>query len=316
MKTQHIIIVGIALALAGGGLFMLLPSQPKVAPESSAQAEEAHENEAKATTIKAESAKAAGIGVETAGSAQLDERLALTGKIILNPETSAEVKARFPGIVKSVRKTVGEAVAVGETLATVESNDSLQTYAVTSPRAGVVLNRQANVGDTAAENTMFTVANLATVVAELHVFPKDLSRIQVGQQVDVQSIDGTIKGTGEITSLLPTAEADTQSVAAWVRLTNEDKQWKAGMAIQGAAVVNRKEVPLAVKTPALQTLDNQQVVFVNKGETYTAVSVTVGQSDGTWTEITTGLTSGSLYVAQNSFVVKADIEKAGAEHAD
>lgn len=318
MKFQHLVILMVALVAAGGGAWWLWRGEAPAAggePAAGHDNEEGGHTEANATTITPEAAKAANIGVEVAGPVTLNEKLPLIGKIILNPETSAEVKARFPGVVKSVRKGIGQSVVAGETLATVESNDSLQTYAVTSPLAGVVVNRQANVGDTAAESAIFTVANLSTVVAELHIFPKDLARVQVGQQVDVQSVDGTVTGTGTIASLLPIAEADTQSVAAWVRLDNAERQWKAGMAVQGGAVVNRQEVPLAVKTAAIQTLDNAPVVFVNHGETYTAMPVTLGTSDGTWTEIRAGLTSGSLYVASNSFVVKADIEKAGMEDA-
>lgn len=295
-------------------MFMRPADQGEIAPAAGPQEEE--HTETKTTTIKAEAAKSAGIVVEPAGPATLSERLPLTGKIILNPETSAEVKARFPGVVKSVRKAIGQEVSKGETLAVVESNDSLQSYAVTSPLAGVVLNRQANVGDTAADTPIFTVANLATVVAELHIFPKDLARVQVGQQVEVQSVDGTVKGTGTIASLLPIAEADTQSVGAWVKLDNADRRWKAGMAVQGGAVVNQQEVPLAVKNLAIQNMDNVPVIFVNEGETYTAVSVTLGTSDGIYTSVVSGITSGTLYVSQNSFIAKADIEKAGAEHAD
>ena len=57
------------------------------------------------------------------------------------------------------------------------------------------------------------------------------------------------------------------------------------------------------------------MVFVREdGGTYKAQPVETGMSDATWTEIKSGLTAGQHYVAKNSFVVKADIGKAGAEH--
>ncbi len=352
MKTSTIILL-VTLGLAGAAAFMLLPNKDAdmsaIAPagggteashteedghgheegdgdghahgaEEGGHGEEANRGHGDAhgeegtTTTAPEAAPAAGVVVETAGPANLGERLPLRGKIILNPETTAEVKARFPGVVKSVRKTIGQSVAKGETLATVESNDSLQTYAVISPLAGVVLARAANVGDTAAEQAMFTVANLATVTAELHVFPQDLPRVQVGQEVQVESVDGTVDGTGTVKSLLPTTDADTQTVQVWVTLHNDDNRWRSGMAVQGGAVIGKAEVPLAVKATAIQTMEDKPVVFVKDGDTYETHQVKLGRSDGVYTEVLEGLKAGDVYVSKNSFIVKADIGKAGAAH--
>ncbi len=284
--------------------------------ENHAEEEEGHD-EGSRTTIEAESAKQSGIEVEEAGSHALRESLPLTGKVILNPNASAEIKARFPGVVRKVEKAVGQPVKKGEALAYVESNDSLQTYAVTSPLTGVVLTRHSSVGDTASDEAMFTVADLNTVMGEFHVFPKDLARIRTGQTVQVQSVDGAVTADGEVKSLLPIADADTQTVMAWVQLDNKDDRWRPGMAVHGGAVVSEQEVPLAVKNLAIQTMEDGPVVFVQEeGNVYEARPVKLGRSDGLWTEITDGLTAGEKYVSKNSFVVKADIGKAGAEHED
>ena len=40
----------------------------------------------------------------------------------------------------------------------------------------------------------------------------------------------------------------------------------------------------------------------------------LGASDGTWTEVLGGIEPGQAYVAENSFLIKADIEKSGASH--
>ncbi|TKW61377.1 MAG: HlyD family efflux transporter periplasmic adaptor subunit [Blastochloris viridis] len=325
MKPHTLIFIAIALAVAGSGCWYFKHTDmnaiaPAEGPDHAeadehGHADEGHGDEA-STTLSDEVAKAAGITVETAGPAALAERLPLRGKIILNPETSAEVKARFAGVVKRVRATLGQTVTKGEALATVESNDSLQTYAVTSPLSGVVLARSVNVGDTAAEQPLFTVANLATVTAELHVFPQDISRVRVGQTVQVQSVDGSVEGTGTIKALLPTTDADTQTVQVWVTLPNSDARWRAGMAVQAGAVVGEdQQVALAVKNTALQTLNNQTVVFVKEGETYAAHPIKPGRTDGVMTEVLEGLEAGDSYVATNSFIVKADIGKASAEHS-
>lgn len=328
MNTRFILLLA-ALAVAVGGAYLLLHTHDDHADgdghshgtASHGKPADGHgdddHGESQATTITPEAAKAAGIEVETAGPANLGERVPLRGRIMLNPETSAEVRARFPGVVKSVRKAIGDPVAKGETLATVESNDSLQTYAVTSPLAGTVLARNANVGqgsENASGQPMFTVANLSTVTAELHVFPQDMARVHVGQEVRVESVDGTVDGIGKIKALLPTTDADTQTVQAWVTLDNADNRWRSGMAVQGGALVGKSEVPLAVRNTALQTMDDKTVVFVKEGDTYEAHLVKLGRTDGVYTEVLGGLTAGNAYVGKNSFIVKADIGKAGAAH--
>ena len=56
------------------------------------------------------------------------------------------------------------------------------------------------------------------------------------------------------------------------------------------------------------------MVFVKNGSEYTAHAIEVGRSDGQLTEVLSGLEIGDEYVTQNSYLLKADLEKAGASH--
>ena len=76
--------------------------------------------------MEPESMRASGIEVETAGPAVMKSTLDLNGKIMPNEDRLAHIFARFPGVVKEVRKHLGETVRKGETLAIVESNESLE----------------------------------------------------------------------------------------------------------------------------------------------------------------------------------------------
>src|SRR5690606_9923840 len=74
------------------------------------------------TEIPRRVADAQGIEVERAGPATLVREVELTGTIQVSPERIAEVRARFPGVVTEVRRSVGDAVAEGERLASIETN--------------------------------------------------------------------------------------------------------------------------------------------------------------------------------------------------
>ena len=71
-----------------------------------------------------------------------------------------------------------------------DRNITLQDYTVVSPIDGVVVARTANIGSTAATDTvLFEIADLSTVWAELHLFGRDRERVKVGQSVVVESHD-------------------------------------------------------------------------------------------------------------------------------
>ena len=55
-------------------------------------------------------------------------------------------------------------------------------------------------------------------------------------------------------------------------------------------------------------------VFVKDGDQYEFVPLSIGRSDGRISEVLNGAASGTQYVAGNSFLIKADIEKSTAEH--
>jgi cobalt-zinc-cadmium efflux system membrane fusion protein len=64
----------------------------------------------------------------------------------------------------------------------------------------------------------------------------------------------------------------------------------------------------------VQTLDGRSVVFVRQGQQFEARTVELGRRDEHHVEVQKGLAAGERYAARNSFLVKADIGKAAAEH--
>lgn len=267
------------------------------------------------TQISAEAAGVAGIKVEKAGPASIKDVIELSGIISLNEDTSARIGGRFPGFIRSVNKTVGESVRAGEVLATLDRNITLQDYTVVSPIDGVVVTRNANIGSTTAPDTvLFEIADLSTVWAELHVFGPDRQRVKVGQPVVVESHDKSVRAEGTVGYVMPVAESASQAVVIRVVLDNADSRWFPGTFVRGLVTVGERKVPLAVKTSGLQRFRDFTVVFAQVGDTYEVRMLELGASDGTSTEVLGGLEAGEDYVAENSFLIKADIEKSGASH--
>ena len=266
------------------------------------------------TTITPMAARQAGIEVETAGPATFDQTVELTGQVELAPAAQSEVGARFPGRVMAVMRNVGDRVGAGTVLARVESSESLQTYSVTSPRAGIVLERRTNVGDVTGSEPIFIIGDPSDVYAAFPVYPRDMERVRPGQPVLVQSLAGDRSRATVIRGFLPLANASSQTVTARAPLPNRDGFWRAGMGVKGQVTVSRRQVSLAVKTSALQAFRDFTVVFAKVGNSYEVRMLELGQQTPEWTEVLSGIKPGQAYVTEGSFVIKADIEKSGASH--
>jgi cobalt-zinc-cadmium efflux system membrane fusion protein len=252
--------------------------------------------------------------VENAGIATIRDLVQAYGAVALNADRTRQVSARFAGVVVSVAKTPGDRVAKGETLATIEGNESMQAYAVKAPIAGVVMARTVNAGETVEQQTLFTVSDLDSLWAELLVFPGDVARLRAGQIVALHSADGALRVSATLSHIAPSGDRDTQAIVVRVPIDNRDGRWRPGVGVSGDVAVAETEVPVAVRSSALQSVDGERVVFVVTETGYEPRPVVTGRADEDHTEIVTGLAAGERYVATDSFVVKAELEKSEAGH--
>ena len=266
------------------------------------------------TRISAAAAKAGGVEIERVGPATIGETRELVGTVELAPTARSEVRARFPGRVMAVMKAVGDKVRAGEVIARVESNESLQVYAITAPVSGVIAERNTNVGDVAYDSPMFVITDPARTTVVFNIFPRDLEAVRPGQEVRIETLEGTPVATSRLGEYLP--EGNAQAGTALVRAPqlNPTGQWRAGMALRGKVSVNAVEVPLAVHTEALQRFRDFTVVFANYGEEYEVRMLDIGRQSPEWTEVKSGIAPGTPYAAKGAFLIRADIEKSGASH--
>jgi len=265
------------------------------------------------TQISDQMAEAFGIETEIAGPAVLEEIATVYGSIVPNTERLRQVSARFDGAIRTVDVFLGEVVSEGQTLATVESNESLNLYSITAPIDGVVTERVAHAGEQTAGRALFTIVDTSSVWAELAIFPADRARVRVGADVEIVPATGgeSIMGTISYVNVMTDAN---QAVAARIVLDNSDGAWPPGTFVTGEVKVGEYEVPLAVRRSGLQSFRDFTVVYAQIGDEYEVRMLDLGRQAGDWAEVLGGLDPGTRYVTENSYVLKADIEKAGAAH--
>lgn len=318
MRRQVLVPLAV-IVLAMGGASCGRSEDASAAPDAEVPAGASHNEGAnERVTIPPASAQASGLVIATAGPGAIQQTLTLTGRIMLQPSARAEIHAPYPGPVRAVLRNIGDSVRSGEALARVESAESLQTYAIATPISGIVLERQTNIGDVTSDGALFVVGDLTKVQAELNVVTRDIGRISAGQNVIITGLDGAARFEGRVATVLPTADAHSQSLIARVPISvAANSPLRPGMAVRGAVVLAQQEAPVAVTTNAVQVYEGRNVVFVRVSpDTYEARPVTLGRRSTETVEITAGLSAGEAYVAQNAFLVKAELGKGAAEHDD
>lgn len=265
--------------------------------------------------LSPEQLELAGIELATAGPATLHESVLLNGRIVPNEDALAHVMPRFPGVVRSVHKRLGDPVAKGDLLAVIESNESLHPYELRARQVGTVIEKSVAPGEFAAsERELFTIADLSSVWVDLDVYRRDFGRLRVGQRVRIDSGDGAAPAEATLSYLSPIGSVNTQTLLARAVLPNPDGSWRPGLFVSAAVEVASAPVAVAVAERALQRLRDWDVVFVTDGAVFEAQPVTLGRRDGAEVEIVAGLAAGQRYVARGSFVLKAELGKSGASH--
>lgn len=283
------------------------------------EAGEAHEEHGApgTTRIAAAIAQSSGIRVAAAGAGVIANEHEVQGVLTPVEGRAATVMARFPGPIRALRANVGDPVRAGQPLAVIESNLSLTNYSVPAPLSGVVLARNASVGAVATEGmALFEIADLSDLWVNLNVFGNDVQLIAPGVPVTVTRMSDGASVEATIERLLPSTATASQSTVARATIHNRDGLWRPGSAVQAWITVDRHPAGLVVPLTALQKADGADVVYVRQGEAYSTRPVKLGRRDARQVEILAGLKAGEQVVVEQSFLIKADIEKSSAEHED
>ncbi|MGC1497850.1 MAG: HlyD family efflux transporter periplasmic adaptor subunit [Sulfitobacter sp.] len=265
------------------------------------------------TLIEPAVADAMGIQTEIAGPATISQTIEAFGSITSPKVATRQIHARFEGLIKAVHVELGQTVKRGDNLLTIESNESLKSYTITAPSDGVVQSLNASAGEQSQGRELLTVMDPTQVVADLAVFPKNRAKIKIGAPVVlvVNGSDSELKGT--VASIATHLNSD-QSTRVRVAIDSSDQSIVAGSFVSGLIQVATYDVPLAVKRIGLQSFRDFTVVYAKVGDEYEVRMLELGRQGGEWIEVLGGLKPGTEYVTENSYVIKADIEKSGASH--
>jgi cobalt-zinc-cadmium efflux system membrane fusion protein len=180
------------------------------------------------------------------------------------------------------------------------------TVRVTSPIAGIVVERNVNPGQSVDQSQMtpwqmFTIANAGAVWVDSDVYEKDIARVAAGEKVRVRvaALPGR-QFSGVVQYVAPALDPKTHAVKVRTRIANPGGLLKDGMFVDAIVETGRGRPVTLVPLAAVQHDDRGDCVYVAQGDKYARRSVRLGRQRGEQYELEAGLRAGERVVTQGS----------------
>ena len=239
----------------------------------------------------------------------------LANKNFISSASLDTAKARFDKARAAVASLNG---AIGVAEANVRAaNVSVEQTLIRAPFDGVILTKNANVGDiitpfsSAADSkgAVVNMADMSTLEVEADVSEISLSKITVAQPVEIQ-LDAfpDLRLLGKVSRIVPTVDRSKATVLVKVEFVEKDKRVLPDMSAKVSFLSRelksdeRKSV-IAVQPAALVKRDGRDVLFVIDNNAAKQVAVTVGNKIGDLTQVS-GVKPGDKIVLTPSEKVK------------
>ena len=198
------------------------------------------------------------------------------------------------------------------------SDTGISTFVITAPFSGVVIEKDAVMGELAKpEGKLFTIADLSTVWIEADVSEKDLGKLSVGSlaTVTVSSFpDDSFKG--KVSYISSIFDKQTRTVKARIELPNPDRKLRIDMFARAMVDLSSSREALILPQEAVLLVQGQSTVYVQTENGFEARPVEVGEQLNKGVVITSGLKSGEQVVISGAYALKSRQLKSQIGDAD
>jgi len=255
------------------------------------------------------------------GPGYIEKYRVYLGKITVDPNKSSNFNPRYPGVVQTVSKSVGDQVKSGQVLATITNNIGVQTYSMRANHSGKVIHRKLAVGEFVdQERLAFSIANLDTMWVDITIRQSDLQFFAIDQEIIIlnRSKNGE-HTTGKIFYISPVVDQNTMSATATVEIQNPDNLWKPGQYVDSYIIVAKEQYDLTIDNHAL-VRSNENISVFTKGldGKITKKHVKTGKKDLHNTQILEGLNQGEeVLIAFDAVAAGYKVEdEEGRDHTE
>jgi cobalt-zinc-cadmium efflux system membrane fusion protein len=235
------------------------------------------------------------------------------GRISVNVNRTAKVTSSLEGRILTMNYDIGAEVRAGDAMALIDSPELLnKPLALKAPLSGRVIERHGTVGEVVDRaKELYTISDLANLWGIAEIKEKDIAMVHVGQEATLRVLAFPEEAfTGTVVLLGHEIETKTRTLEVRILMENTSGKLKPGMFADVEIVTHVLNGVLLIPDDALQTLEDQQVVFVTAdGGAFTKRTVRVGREQNGRVEIVDGLRDGERVVTAGSFLLKSEMLK-------
>jgi cobalt-zinc-cadmium efflux system membrane fusion protein len=196
--------------------------------------------------------------------------------------------------------------------------ESLRQQYLRAPIAGRVSERRVDlgglIGREGQESELFVIVNLDDIWVDLAVSPEDIGAVHEGGMVTIRAIGSDDEAVARVIFVSPLLDRETRNARVIATLPNRDHRWRPGTFVTAEVPLGGEPSKVIVSKKALQTVRGNPTIFVRDAEGFEARQVRTGREDDDDIEIVSGLAPGETIAVANTFTLKAELEKAEAEH--
>ena len=188
---------------------------------------------------------------------------------------------------------------------------------VTAPISGTVVTREVTLGQAFedAGGKLMTIVNDNRVFATANIYEKDLDKVKTGQRAIAKIASlADRRFSGRIAVIGSVVEGETRVVPVKAELDNSGGELKLGMFAELEVLTDRTPTAiLAIPSSAVVDANGKKLIYVQNGNAFQSVEVTLGQTSGDMVEVKTGLFEGDLVVTQRAPQLYAQSLRGGSK---
>ncbi|HSM91753.1 MAG TPA: efflux RND transporter periplasmic adaptor subunit, partial [Anaeromyxobacteraceae bacterium] len=183
-----------------------------------------------------------------------------------------------------------------------------RTLTFFSPASGVLTKKEVVPGMKVAAGDMpFEITDLSSVWFLADAYEADLRRVKVGMKASLsfEAFPGR-RFDGRVAFIDPLLDPKTRTAKVRIDVPNPAGDLKPELFGEAVLAATPRE---AVRVPADAVIDSgtQKIVFVSLGDgKFQPREVRLGDSDGTWAEVTSGLDAGDGVVTRANFLIDSE----------
>lgn len=176
----------------------------------------------------------------------------------------------------------------------------LTNTVIKSPISGVISDKALNIGQMASPGTVLAKVNdISSVYATIQVPQEKISSLKIGQAatVTVDGIDKTYDGV--IQNMDLSADTSSRVFNCKIKIDNGDKSLLPGIFGKVQLISEQKTEIITVPINALVGSEGNYSVFINDNGKAKKQKITIGETDESNVEITSGVKDGDVVICSN-----------------